>query len=318
MINSDKQLKILVIRLSSFGDIILTFPFLKRLKDTFPNSLVYYVTKSFYQNLVELSPHIDKIIIYNDDLYFTRGLIRKIKFDYVFDLHKNFKSYFLTLFNKGRKYRYKKENFKKFLLIKFKINLFNNVIPVYQKYINTLRYFSENIDSSYPEIDLKFEKNPIIDPGYVLLAPSSKHYTKIYPAEYFIDIISKNKNKRYILVGDSSARDINICNFIARDNENVINLCNKTNFKQLANLIYNADYVICNDSGILHLAELLRKKVFVFFGSTVKEFGFYPVLNTTTIFENNNIKCRPCSKNGKEKCPKKHFKCMKEIQQNIL
>ena len=71
--------------------------------------------------------------------------------------------------------------------------------------------------------------------------------------------------------------------------------------------------VICNDSGILHLAEALEKKVFVTFGSTVKEFGFFPQLKSTTIFEIEKLKCRPCSHIGRDRCPKTHFKCMNNI-----
>ncbi len=309
---------ILVIRLSSFGDIVLTFPFLKLLKDYFPDANIYFLTKNVYKNLVELSPHIDKIIAIDNDIKITRKFIKKIKFNYIFDLQKNFRSCYLTLFTRGKKYRYKKENFKKFLLIRFKINLFKEIIPVYRKYLNTLVKIADNIDFSFPKIDLKFNKKPRFEFNYILLAPGSKHFTKIYPAEYFSEIISKNRENKYILIGDNSERDRNICEMLSNNSENTINLCGKTNFRELANLIFNADYVICNDSGVLHLAELLGKKVYVFFGSTVKEFGFYPQLSSTVIFENNNVRCRPCSRFGKEKCPKKHFKCMREIQQNIL
>lgn len=310
--------KILVIRLSSFGDIVLTFPFLKQIKVLFPDSTIYFLTKNSYKGLVELSPHIDKIITYDDDYSDTLSLLRKLKFDYIFDLHKNIRSILLTLLIKGKKFKYKKETFKKFLLVKFKINLFKNVVPVYQKYLETLKNINDKIDFSFPIINYKIDKISRFNFNYIILAPSSKHFTKTYPTEFFIEIINRKKDSKFILVGDSSQRDISICNLIEQSCENVINMCNKTSFKDLANLIFNADYVICNDSGVLHFAELLGKKVYVFFGSTVKEFGFYPQLKTTVIFENNNIKCRPCSRHGREKCPKKHFKCMREIKQNIL
>ena len=71
--------------------------------------------------------------------------------------------------------------------------------------------------------------------------------------------------------------------------------------------------VICNDSGVLHLAEALGKRTIVFFGSTVKEFGFYPQLETSVIYENKGLKCRPCTHIGRADCPKGHFKCMNEI-----
>ncbi len=78
----------------------------------------------------------------------------------------------------------------------------------------------------------------------------------------------------------------------------------------LANTIYYSELVICNDSAVLHLSEALGKKAKALFGSTVKEFGFYPQLNNSEALENKDLKCRPCTHIGRESCPEKHFRCM--------
>ena len=78
----------------------------------------------------------------------------------------------------------------------------------------------------------------------------------------------------------------------------------------LSNVIFNSDEVICNDSAILHLSEAVGKKVTAVFGSTVKEFGFFPQLKESLVIENKDLNCRPCTHIGKAFCPQTHFRCM--------
>jgi len=311
--------KILVIRFSSLGDIILTFPFLKEFKRLFPDCKIDFLTKSEYRELILLNPYIDSAVLFDGQSY--REIRRYIKFqnyDFIFDLHRNLRSYLITLFNFNNILRYKKNNIKKYFLVMFKINLFDEIIPVYKKYLKTLIFFSDKINFDFTITELKIDKQHLIQSEYSVLSPSSKHFTKTYPKEYFVDIVNRKKERRFILTGSNSKTDEYNCEYIKEHTENTDNFCGKLRYEQLFRIFRDAEYVICNDSGSLHIAEALGKKVFVFYGSTVKEFGFYPQLKTTTIFENKNLKCRPCSRNGKDKCPKNHFKCMKEIKQKIL
>jgi len=74
--------------------------------------------------------------------------------------------------------------------------------------------------------------------------------------------------------------------------------------------------VLTNDSGLLHLASALKKSVVAIFGSTTEELGFFPSTTKNIVIQNTNLKCRPCSHVGRNKCPKDHFKCMEEITSN--
>lgn len=260
---------------------------------------------------------INNVLEYHGESIFElRKKIKQNNYDLIFDIHKNLRSVFSTLFLRAEKKRYKKGTLKKLLLVSLKINFIKSEIPVYKRYLfalDKIRYL-DNLDFS--SSDLNFDKAKIIGEPYILVAPSSIHFTKTLPREKFEKIIKSIKNKKIVLVGSNSDSDKNICECLSGISDNIINKCGKTDYNILANLMCNSDLIICNDSGILHLAEALDKKVIAFFGSTVKEFGFYPQLKSTIVFENKNLKCRPCTHIGKNKCPKKHFRCMNDIDIN--
>lgn len=239
--------------------------------------------------------------------------IYKRKYDIVFDLHKNIRSLLLTLAVHGITLRYRKNTLKKLLLVLFKINLLSKINPVYRQYLELLRRFKSISSLNYSTNELLYKRKSIKDYRYIVAAPSSKHFTKRLPQKKYIDILNSIKDYRIFLVGGNNKEDIIICEDIASQVGGAINLCGKMDYPELAGLIKDSEYVICNDSGILHLSEYLSKKVFVFFGSTVKEFGFSPQLTSTSLFEVRELKCRPCTHIGLDYCPKKHFKCMEDI-----
>lgn len=313
--------RILVIRLSSFGDIVLTYNFLKELRRSFPDAEVHFLVKQKYTQLLEFIPFIDKIIVVSptDNLLGIRKSFAPNCYDLIFDLSNHLKTRILTLFLHSRKIRFNKEYFKKFCLIYFKINFFKELVPVYKKYLLTLHKLVQNVSYDFVPILENLNPQRLFSYKYIILAPSSGHFTKTFPKEIFAKLFedfSYKTGKKIVLVGENTTADLEICSYLENRLNGCINLCGKTDFKQLVSLIFYSEFVVCNDSGILHLSEMMNKKTFVFFGSTVKEFGFFPQLPGTTVFENNQISCRPCTKIGRSKCPKKHFNCMYGIKVN--
>lgn len=260
---------------------------------------------------------ITKIIISDKSLHKTRKIIGKEKYDLILDIHKNFRSIYVSLFSGRIIKRYKKENFKKFLLVKFKFNFFKEVIPVYKKYLLTIKEFITDPVIKFDSTELLFSKKKIIEGKYTVISPSSRHFTKTFPADKFIEFVNSNSDLNFVLTGDNSENDIKICGYIKSKCSNTMNYCGKLSMNELANVIYYSEFVISNDSAILHFAEALEKRVIAVFGSTVKEFGFFPQLKESSVLEVNNLKCRPCTHIGRENCPEKHFRCMKEIQLTV-
>lgn len=327
--------KILIIRLSSLGDIVLSFPLINLLKKNYPGSSVHFIVKKKYEDVLKLNPYIDNIIPYeNHSVTSSRKKIMQGNYDLIIDLHGSIKSYLLTVFSRVKVLRIKKNSVKKLIFVRTKINFFKEITPVYKKYLNTVRNLINVNDTEFESRIVLEEFRSKFDFDYIVLSPSSRHFTKTLPKEKF-EWISKNISefekyintlntktiskkdikKKIILVGDNSEKDKEICAYLESipDSDNVLNLCGKLNFQELSVIIKNCSYVICNDSGIMHLAEVLGKNVIAFFGSTVKEFGFFPQRKDSIVIENNKIKCRPCSHIGKAKCPKKHFDCMNSL-----
>lgn len=300
--------KILVIRLSSFGDIVLTFPFLNELRRLYPEAQIEFMCKKEYAKLVRLSPHVKYAIEFDKWIKF---FLKYQKFDLTFDLQMNPKSLYYAPIN-SKIYRVVKETWKKLLLVHFKKNLLTEPIPVYKKYLNTLKKFDSRTVTDFTVSELRVMPYMDFEGKYIVLSPSSKHFTKRLPEDKFLQLLNGLKTK-IVLTGARIEPDMGICAYLHSKLENSVNLCGKLTIPELAGVLNYAELVVCNDSGIMHLSEALGKKVFVFFGSTVKEFGFFPQLETSVVAEVQGLKCRPCTHIGRKTCPEKHFKCMNDI-----
>jgi ADP-heptose:LPS heptosyltransferase len=87
-------------------------------------------------------------------------------------------------------------------------------------------------------------------------------------------------------------------------------------------VVKNADLIITHDTGMMHIAAGLKKRIISVWGNTVPEFGMTPYYpdneGSSTIIEVENLSCRPCSKIGYADCPKGHFKCMQMINEEEI
>ena len=139
-------------------------------------------------------------------------------------------------------------------------------------------------------------------------------YTKRWPAENITELIDKifeNRMGKVILLGgkvDEESAD----QITGGTKSEVLNLCGKLSLIESAAVIKSSNMVISNDTGLMHIAQALKKNLVAIFGSTTKELGYFPVGRNSVVIE-KELYCRPCSHNGKEKCPEKHFRCMKDI-----
>ncbi len=323
--------KILIIRFSSIGDILLTTPVIRLLKKRYPESQIDFVVKKKFAQLLRFHPSINKLHIFEKDAQNLKQIKINIKnegYDFIVDLHKNFRSYYLTQGSCTKKIvRYKKFIIKRFLYVHFKINLFKRIIPIYERYLLALTDFqiqydnqgldifiddqtNERIRSVYNEF-LTLTKSPIIG-----IAPGASFATKRWTKEGFEQVVhffNQKKNFRVILFGDATDREL-IESYNIKQTQTVVNAAGELNLLETAALMDHCNVLLTNDSGLMHMATALKKKVVAIFGSTTELLGFYPYLTEHIILEHKSLACRPCSHVGKHKCPKRHFKCMKEIE----
>src|SRR5690606_26095322 len=109
----------------------------------------------------------------------------------------------------------------------------------------------------------------------------------------------------------------------AFDNIKVYNACGKFSLQEAALLIKDAKRIYTNDTGLMHIAAAFQKPIVSFWGNTAPEMGMFPYYGDNDlkhkksdklmILENEKLRCHPCSKIGYNKCPKGHFKCMKDL-----
>lgn len=304
--------KILVIRFSSLGDIILSFTLLKKLRRKFPEATIDFATKHEFAEAVNLCDMTNEILQLKSGVKDLRKVIAERNYDFIVDIHNNLKSIYVSSYNSHKLMRIKKDHFKKFLLVNGKINLYSDIIPVYKKYLLIARELLGEEDMNFETSQLMFKEISVPEKRYIVIAPSSKHFTKTYPVNKFIPLIKSLIETKVVLVGSDSEMDKNICSKIESECSGVINYCGRLELKELVHVIKRSELVISNDSAIMHLAEALNKKVVAIFGSTVKEFGFYPQLKTTKVFEQNGLACRPCTHIGLSECPVISFACMEK------
>lgn len=303
--------KILVVRLSSLGDIILTTPIIRSLRKKYPSSIIDFLLKDNYSEVLSSNPYINNL-----KLYSSAKSLNVNEYDLIIDLQNNFRSNQIRRGFSGRIIKFRKPSLRKFLLVNFKLNLFNEIKSIPQLYSESI----ENciLDSKGADFFLNndFTSDPV--ENFVVFCPGAKHFTKRWPEEYFIKLAKmfEEKGIKVALVGGKDDEEI-----IERISENISNLqlkFSEDKLNEIVKIFKRARIIITNDSGMMHLACTQNVKVVTIFGSTVKEFGFFPYNCNSILIENKEVKCRPCSHIGKDKCPKGHFNCMKSIYPEIV
>lgn len=314
------MIKILIIRFSSIGDIVLTTPVIRCLKQQLKNAEIHYITKKSFEIVLANNPYIDKLLTINKHVNEQKDFLSNQKYDYIIDLHKNIRSWQVKRLTKYKKaYSFDKINLQKWLLVNLKINRMPK-IHIVNRYLNTaaplgiindkkgLDYFIATQDT----LNIADLGQAYIN-GYIGIVIGAKHNTKQLPTERLIELCKKIAHPILLLGGKEDAQKaediMQQCN-----KTNIINTCGKLNLNQSASAIEQAKLIITHDTGLMHIAAAYNKPIISIWGNTIPEFGMYAYIPSNNsqnyIFENKHLKCRPCSKIGFNACPKNHFNCM--------
>ncbi|MDT8324479.1 MAG: lipopolysaccharide heptosyltransferase II [Bacteroidota bacterium] len=325
--------KILLIRLSSIGDIILTTPMLRVLKARYPEVQLHFAVRREFSDLLRRNPHIDRLIAVDtaQGTQALRALNLKLtgeQYDAVFDLQNNFRSRLLRNGLSRSMQAIDKRQWRRLLLLKTGINLYRDIDPVPDRYIETAARYGLAHDHRGPELHLDVDlrgnarlklraagwrdHRPLIG-----LCPGARHYSKRWPAARFAALAS-------LLL----ARGCDIAVFGAEDEretadalqrlhpERVHNCCGRLSLMENAAAMEHCAVVFANDSGLMHMATAVGVPVVAVFGSTVREFGFAPYQSPSAVVEIAGLSCRPCTHIGRARCPKKHLGCLRLIREH--
>ena len=318
--------KVLIIRFSSIGDIVLTTPVVRCIKQQMPDAEIHFAVKKTFLPVVQANPYIDKMQVLEDDLKVYIGKLREENFDFIVDLHQSLRSKYIRKSLKAPSSGFPKLNFRKWMLARFKIDLMPD-IHIVDRYFKAaeklgIKNDGQGLDYFIPEKDeYKLAALPEgFRDGYSVFVIGAKHATKRLP-EHKIISICKKLNRPVILLG--GAEDKGVAKRVEADSGPlVLSMCGSLNLNQSASLVKQAEIVISHDTGLMHIAAAFRKRIVSIWGNTVPELGMSPYMpgdeEKSDIIEVKGLKCRPCNKLGYKKCPKKHFRCMEEIDEEAV
>ncbi|MBM3163267.1 MAG: glycosyltransferase family 9 protein [Chlorobi bacterium] len=311
---------ILVIRLSSIGDIILSTPLLRELAVAFPDARIDYCTKALFAGLLAGNP---RVHVLHTPVNPPSG-----SYDLVVDLQNNRRSRrIVRKIRAGKVVRYRKENWKKWLLVRFRMDFTGPYRSVPDRYRDALADFRVPGDTGgcelYPSPEERNYAASLSDSRNLRLAVcfGAMHASKRYPGQKFAGVLSllfEALPLQAVLLGGPSdapfAADI-LQALPEPFRGRVVDLSGRCTLMQTAAVLERCDGVLCNDTGLMHMASAFDKKLFVLFGSSVPAFGFLPYHAPYELFETAGLRCRPCSHIGRDVCPEGHFRCMHDLQE---
>ncbi|TXK37408.1 glycosyltransferase family 9 protein [Pontibacter qinzhouensis] len=316
--------KILILRFSSIGDIVLTTPVIRCIKQQVPGAEVHFCTKQGFKGMLESNPYVDKVHVLQSSLKELVQGLQAENFDYVVDLHNNLRTRIIK-FRLGKPSRsFNKLNYEKWLMVNFKRNRLPNmhIVERYLEAATALGVKDDGLGLDYfipakDEVALEALPEPFRR-GYVAFAIGAQHYTKRLPTERIIELC-EHLNTPVVLLGgkeDNAAGEQIAALFHTQEQAGstiVYNACGKYNLNQSASLVRQAEQIVSHDTGLMHIAAAFSKDIISVWGNTIPEFGMYPFRTKFQVLEVQGLSCRPCSKIGYSKCPQGHFKCMRAI-----
>lgn len=318
--------KILIIRFSSIGDIVLTTPVIRCVKQQLPGVELHYVTKDVFKSVLVHNPYIDTLHTFKSSVTEVFKSLKAEKFDVVIDLHRNMRTLSLKKYLRVKKTLvFNKINFQKFVAVRFKalgILPHKHIVDRFFEALKSIQVVNDKKGLDYftgPEDEMNI---PALFPGdepikYLALVVGGSYYTKKIPLPKLVQIC-ENARLPVILLGGKDDKEI--AGKLKEMFPSIINGCGNYTINQSASVIRQAEWIITSDTGLMHIAAAYRKKIISAWGNTIPDFGMSPYLprpeNITV--EIHHLKCRPCSKLGFKKCPQGHFRCMLDLDYEFV
>jgi heptosyltransferase-2 len=313
--SSRKSASAVIIRLSSFGDIVLTEPVARALKESMPGMSLVFVTGGAYARVPALFASVDRVIPYS-----KRGenpalekLAAEEEFDLVLDLHNNIRSRRITrMLKAGRVLRHRKQRFLRFLSVHMPWIWNGRLKHTVETYVDALSPLGIEAGDLTPVVKPPAEalqKAGDLLPGgrWVGLCPGGSSEHKRWSVESFARLQDVLRSRRYsvAVLGSEDDRPVveAVCGRVAvgRGQEAGPAMYVGNNTGLLAALLSRCGVTVSNDSGLMHLAVAAGSKVISIFGPTSPALGFGPAAPGCAAVS-RNLECSPCSYHGNKPC----------------
>jgi len=305
------------------GDIIYTTPIVRCLKLQLPGSEIHFLTKTQFKYIYENNPYLDKLHLLKPKLKDTIADIKAEQFDLIVDLHNNLRTTLIKLATGLPASTYKKQRLRKWLGLKFKWTSLYPKEHLVDRYLKTLKFLGLENDNKPIDyyIANDYQLNDFLPPGhagdFVAFIIGATHFTKRMPVEKIIQICAEIHSPIVLMGGKDVQANAEAIQLALGDK--VYSTCGKTNLDQSVFIVSKAKKVIGFDTGLTHIAEAFNMPLASIWGSTAPELlGVFPYKIDNSLEAGIQLPCRPCTKFGREACPLGHFKCMKDIPNNMI
>lgn len=320
--------KVLIVRFSSIGDIVLTTPVIRCLREQ-TGAEVHFLTKRGFAGILEPNPYLHKVWAIEKKVSEVAAELQGENFDVVIDLHRNLRTLQLTrLLWESKWYRFDKLNWQKYLLTRWKIDRMPelHIVDRYLATVATLGVTNDGkgLDYFVPEGTHKVAMSKLAAlqkereaTNYLAFVIGAAHATKRLTEAQITSFCQAYKGAILLLGGPAEAEQGQRIADAA--GQHVINTCGHFKLAESAILVKNAAVVLTHDTGLMHIAAAYDKPIVSIWGNTVPALGMYPYLpgrekqEIERRIETQGLNCRPCSKIGHAACPKGHFNCIRQI-----
>jgi len=331
--------KILVIRLSAFGDVAISVPVINQFLENYPDKEIVFLTK---KNFIDLFPKSDRLSFFTPDLKEYNGffgiyrlfkLIKKeFQIDKVVDIHNVLRSLLLRFF-------FRLSGVKAYKIDKGRVEK-RNLTKERNKDIRQLKHSSQRYYEVFEKAGFKFDFHQNINKHSkkltsevsdfldlkkinIGIAPFALHKQKTYPIEKMCEVIKMLDSRDYrIIIFGGGKKEKEFAENLQNEHKNVKSIIGKYNLKTELDIISNLDLMLSMDSSNMHLAALQGTKVVSIWGATHPFAGFYPIgqndFDNYIQISENELSCRPCSVFGNKECKRNDLACLNNISPKTI
>lgn len=317
--------RILLVRFSSIGDVLLTTPLVRALRARHPAAEITFVTKAAYAPLVRDNPRIDRVLTLESGaaLRPLAASLRAARFTHLLDLHGSTRSRALRLLVPGRWRGYRHHRLARTVLIRWKRDVYPRHLPVAERYFDAARDLDVLPDKGPPELHLEsgvaagierwLAARGLGSRPFLAFAPGAAHATKRWPPEYWRELTESVISRGWDVAFTGGAEDAPLARELARSGGlHAVSAAGEFSLQETGALLARARALVSGDTGVMHMATAVATPVVALFGPTVRQFGFFPYSPASVVLE-VPLDCRPCTAWGTARCPLGHHRCLRDL-----
>jgi len=319
--------RILIVRFSSLGDIVLISPVTRALRQAYPQTRMTVLVKRPYEPIARALPGVDDVEIFDSNQGFCSlaARVRSADYDLMVDLHANIRSHFLAWSGRAKQIlRYHKQRLARMSIVYYPASSIatRHTVDAYLQVLQPLGIFdcdrSPELllpDTGNDEVTERLHTEGIFPSDLLMgIAPGASHPTKQWPASYFAelaDYMVRTHGLKILLIGNDQDRETTrtIAHAMTMP---VVDWTGRMDLTILPAAIQRCHIMVSNDSGPMHIASAVKTPVIGLFGPTHPRLGFSP-LGSGDRALSLHLPCSPCSLHGEKSCKIHTHACLKDL-----